>query len=165
MNLSINANMNAIILIILGIISLSFPLVMTMTFGVLSGFIFLMVSLLLFITASNVFKYNRTSGILSLILAIICLIFSLLIIFSPSAVSIFTGFLVYIIGFIMILDGIFYIILAKSFKPLSIMGIITLIFGILYIIIGSYIYNPVNLGIVIGIWLLLTGLLSLLSGN
>lgn len=157
----VNVNTTSIIYILLGLISILFPLVSTVTLGVISGFMCLMIALLLFITSVGVLKISRSGGVLLLVLAIICLIFSLLLMFNPNVLSAFTSFLVYIIGIFMIISGIFYILIDRTFKPLLILGIMTLIFGILYIIIGSYIYNPVHLGLLIGVWLILTGILSL----
>lgn len=61
----------------------------------------------------------------------------------------------------MIFNGISLIIFGLEFRPMIYMGILTLISGILYIIIAFYMLNPLNLGLLIGIWLILTGVLYL----
>ncbi|WP_455644970.1 DUF308 domain-containing protein [Methanosphaera sp.] len=158
-----NVNLNAVILLLLGLIAISFPLVSTMTIGLITGFMFLMVALVLFITSTGKFIYNKYLGYLSIILAVLCLILSWFLMFDPADVTVLASYVIYILGIIMIISGISHMITAKIFKPVLIMGIIDVIFGILYIIVGTFISNPVHLGYVIGAWLLLSGILSLFS--
>ena len=83
--------------------------------------------------------------------------------FNPALISAFISFLVYISGCIMIISGIYYVFLARlSYNPLLVFGISNILFGSLYIIIGSFIYNPINLSLLIGIWLICTGLFSII---
>lgn len=158
-----NINMNSITLIILGIIALCCPFLVSMTYSVFSGFVLLMIALLLFISAINIFKFHRVGGIVAVVLAIISLIFSFIVMFNPALISAFISFLVYIIGCIMIISGIYYVFLARlSYNPLLVFGISNILFGSLYIIIGSFIYNPINLSLLIGMWLICTGLFSII---
>ena len=43
-------------------------------------------------------------------------------------------------------------------------GIAGVVLGLLYIIIGTYISDPIVLGTIIGIWLVISGALKLLDG-
>lgn len=154
-------NPGALILILLGILAIAFPFVSTMTVGVITGFVFLLVAFFLVISGAGTFSYNKALGILSIILAIICFIFGWMIILDISVMSIFASFITYLAGFVMIFNGISLIALAGNFRPLTYMGIINILFGIAYIIIAFYLLNPIYLGIVIGIWLILAGILHL----
>ena len=42
-------------------------------------------------------------------------------------------------------------------------GIAGIVLGLLYIIIGTYIANPIVLGTLIGIWLIISGVLKLMD--
>ena len=44
-------------------------------------------------------------------------------------------------------------------------GIFGIVLGGIYIIIGTYIRNPIILGSLIGIWLVVTGVLNLLDNG
>ncbi|RAP43625.1 DUF308 domain-containing protein [uncultured Methanosphaera sp.] len=153
-------NFSALILILLGILSILFPLVSTMTIGIISGFMFLMVALMLFTIAAGQMVFNKAVGILSILLAIISIIFSWLLLFNPAVISVIASYMIYILGFIMIISGISHLIATWEFKPLRIMGILDVIFGIIYILVGVLVNDPRNMGLVIGIWLILMGILS-----
>ena len=153
-------NFSALILILLGLISILFPLVSTMTIGIISGFMFLMVALMLFTIAAGQMVFNKAVGILSIILAVISIIFSWLLLFNPAVISVIASYMIYILGFVMIIAGISHLIATWKFKPLRIMGILDVIFGIIYILVGVIVKNPWNMGVVIGIWLILMGILS-----
>ena len=43
-------------------------------------------------------------------------------------------------------------------------GIAGVVLGLLYIIIGTYISNPLVLGTLIGLWLIVSGVLKLMDG-
>lgn len=160
-NVSLKFNPIALILIMLGIIAVAFPLASTMTVGVLTGVVLFFIALFLFLSASQTFAYNKIVSICSIILAIICIILGWAVIFNPMAMAGFASFITYIAGFIMIFNGISLMVLGSEFRHMTYMGILTLIFGILYIIIAFYMLNPLNLGLLIGIWLILTGIFEL----
>ena len=43
-------------------------------------------------------------------------------------------------------------------------GVAGVVLGLLYIIIGTYISNPLVLGTLIGLWLIVSGVLKLMDG-
>lgn len=163
MDFSFDDKITAILMIIVGIIALAFPMVSTATIGLLLGFIFLLVAIGLFIKGGMELPISRILGICSIIVAIICLLFSYELIFNPSVVSAFISIIIYIIGAILIVFGIFALITGNFFKPFSAIGISTIIFGLLTIIIGIFIKDPRTLGALIGVWLIISGILSLFS--
>lgn len=154
-------NPAALLLIILGIIAIAYPLASTMTVGFITGLSFIMIALFLFISGANTFSYNKGLSILSIILAILSIIIGFAMIFNPLAMSGYASFITYLAGFIMIFDGISLLAAGSNLKYLLYMGIINIIMGILFIIMAFYMLNPLYLGIVIGIWLILTGILNL----
>lgn len=160
-NTRIRFNPAALILIILGIFAVAFPLTSTMTVGVITGFGFIMIALFLLISSSHTFAFNKGVSILSIILAILSIIAGLTIIINPAAMSGFASFITYFAGFVLIFNGISLIAAGTSFRHLLYMGILNLIIGILYIFLAYYMLNPLYLGLIIGIWLILTGILDL----
>ena len=58
----------------------------------------------------------------------------------------------------LIIAGITSLATSKSYKPKLYSGLSSVIFGILYIILGMFVENPIYLGIIVGIWLILTGI-------
>jgi uncharacterized membrane protein HdeD (DUF308 family) len=69
----------------------------------------------------------------------------------------------YFSGFLLILSGILTIIFNGIGGPVTAFGVLSIIFGILYIIVSVFLLNPFNLGLVIGFWLLFSGILALFN--
>lgn len=158
-----NYNTTGIILVLLGLLALSFPMTSTWTIGIVAGFMFLMVALLLFVTGVSFFLYSKILGIITIILAVMCMIFSWNLMFSPDLVAFITSFVVYLLGIVMIITGIFSLISATIVTHMKYIGIVTLIFGIIIILFGIFVNDPVNLGMIIGIWLIISGIIQLFN--
>ena len=69
------------------------------------------------------------------------------------------------IALTLIIIGLIIIIGNRDNKYGFWMGILGIVLGVIYIIIGTYINNPIILGSLIGIWLLVTGILNLLDNG
>ncbi len=158
-----NINEGGILSIILGVIALIFPLITGMAIGVVSGFLILIIAIWLLVAGVHELKFNPGWGVIVLICAIAVLLLSFDLIFNPSSIGPFVSVISYIIGGILVFFGIMTIISNKGYKPITLIGVTTIIFGFLYIILGYYMNNPVNLGILIGLWLVITGVISLLG--
>ncbi len=153
----------AVIMIILGIIALAFPMISTQTIGVLTGIIVLILAIGLLISGIAEISVSRFMAIISIIISLLCMIFSHQLIFNPALVSSIIGIIVYLFGFILILIGIIALLSGSYFAPFSIIGITTILFGIITLLVGVFVRNPSVLGTIIGIWLIVSGLLSLFS--
>lgn len=159
--MNVNINIQSIILIILGILAIIFPMtaMATVDFIICIALIFVAVFLISFSIPQ--FSVSKIGALLYLILAIVCLILAYCILFNPVVISSITSFLVYIFGIALILFGI----LALIFNPfegiLSAFAVSSILFGIIYLIVSIFLFNPFNLGIVIGVWLLFSGVLAL----
>ena len=155
----------SIIAIILGIITIAFPM-----FGVIAAADILGLSVLLlaiFLLANGVseVEYNTTRGLINTILGIIMLIISLGLIFNPSIFAFLTALTIYLAGIFLIIIGLIIIVGNRDNKYGFWMGILGIVLGVIYIILGTYIKNPLVLGSLIGIWLLVTGVLNLLDNG
>ncbi len=158
MALEFKFNAESIILIILGILAILFPQVSTFTVGVATGFLLVFVALLLLITGYTIIRLHRLAGVLTIILAILSLFFSWVFIFSPDLVAVLTEYVVFVLGLILIIYGISVILTCRFFRPALIIGLLSILFGIAYVIIGEYLHNPIHLGIIVGLFLILAGI-------
>ncbi|MEN6293981.1 MAG: DUF308 domain-containing protein, partial [Methanobacterium sp.] len=150
---------NAIILIILGLIVLAFPLLGVIPFSVLTGVAVLFLGLgLLFMGAASMGE-SLVMGIIELILGFLALIFGLGFIFNPALFSFVAALFVFIAGIFLIIAGI--VAIAAKTTGSRWTGLVALILGIIYIIVAAFIKDPLYLGILIGLWLLITGIIML----
>ena len=150
---------NAIILIVLGLIVLAFPLLGVIPFSVLTGVAVLFLGLgLLFMGAASMGE-SMVMGIIELILGFLALIFGLGFIFNPALFSFVAALFVFIAGIFLIIAGI--VAIATKTTGNRWTGIVALVLGIIYIIVAAFIKNPLYLGILIGLWLLITGIIML----
>jgi uncharacterized membrane protein HdeD (DUF308 family) len=147
--------------IILGIIVCVFPLAGLVAASVLTGFVVLMIAIWLLVVGGSQMEVSKTSGILNLILGIIVLIVGIGLIFSPALFAFLAGFLLYLAGIFMIIAGIIALLSRDEFKNATWAGVLGIILGILYIILGTFAFDPIYLGVLIGIWLILSGILAL----
>jgi len=148
----------ALILIILGLIVLAFPLLGLLPFSIITGFIVLILGIGLLIGGIMEMGESAGLGILEIILGIIALVLGIGFIVNPGLFSWVAGFIVWIAGLFLIIAGIIGILSKTGGSRWN--GVIALIIGIIYIIVGTLIANPVILGILIGLWLLISGILT-----
>ncbi|MDD6285531.1 DUF308 domain-containing protein [Candidatus Methanosphaera massiliense] len=158
-------NTPAIIMILLGILALIFPAASTQTIGIIVGILFLLIAIVLIIAGFAEIAVSRAFAGFTLIIAILCILLSYFLMFNPASVAILVSVIIYLLGIIMIIVGIFNLVTGQLFKPLSAMGITGLIFGILFIVIGVFVRNPTVLGIIVGLWLIISGILSIYGDN
>jgi len=150
-----------ILAIILGLIVLAFPLAGLVAASVLTGFVILMIAIWLLIVGGSQLETSKTAGILNLVLGIIVLIIGIGLIFSPALFAFLAGFLLYLAGIFMIIAGIIALASRNEFKNATWAGVLGIILGILYIILGTFAFDPIYLGVLIGIWLVISGILAL----
>lgn len=152
-------NGTAIILIILGLIVLAFPLLGIIPLSLITGFIVLFLGIGLLIAGIAEMGESIGLGILELILGIIALILGIGFIFNPGLFSWLIGFIIWIVGLFLIIAGIVGVFTKTGGSRWN--GVIALIIGIIYVIVGTFVADPVVLGVLIGLWLLITGILML----
>lgn len=153
----------SIIAIILGIIIIAFPMLGVITAADILGLSVLLLAIFLLANGVSEVEYNTTRGLINTILGIIMLIISLGLIFNPSIFAFLTALTIYLAGIFLIIIGLIIIVGNRDNKYGFWMGILGIVLGVIYIILGTYIKNPLVLGSLIGIWLLVTGVLNLLN--
>ena len=155
----------SIIALILGIIIIAFPMLGVITAADILGLSVLLLAIFLLANGVSEVEYNTTRGLINTILGIIMLIISLGLIFNPSIFAFLTALTIYLAGIFLIIIGLIIIVGNRDNKYGFWMGILGIVLGVIYIILGTYIKNPLVLGSLIGIWLLVTGVLNLLDNG
>ena len=155
----------SIIAIILGIIIIAFPMLGVITAADILGLSVLLLAIFLLANGVSEVEYNTTRGLINTILGIIMLIISLGLIFNPSIFAFLTALTIYLAGIFLIIIGLIVIVGNRDNKYGFWMGILGIVLGVIYIILGTYIKDPLILGSLIGIWLLVTGVLNLLDNG
>lgn len=153
----------SVIAIILGLIIIAFPLAGVVASADILGLSVLLLAIFLLTTGIGEVEYNQTRGLLNVILGIIMLIVSLGLIFNPTIFAFLTALTIYLSGIFLIIIGLIIIIGNRNNKYGFWTGILGIVLGVIYIILGTYIKDPVILGSLIGIWLVVTGVLNLLE--
>jgi uncharacterized membrane protein HdeD (DUF308 family) len=146
--------------IILGLIVIAFPFLTTVTVSIFAGLLVLMIAIWLFIVGISEFEINKTSSILNLILGVIAFILGLGLIVNPALFSFIAGITLYLAGFFLIVTGIIALLDGMN-RKYAWAGVLGIVLGIIYIILGAFAFNPVNLGILIGLWLIITGIFKM----
>lgn len=155
----------SIIAIILGILIIAFPMLGVIAASDILGLSVLLLSIFLLANGVSEVEYNTTRGLINTILGILMLIISLGLIFNPSIFAFLTALTIYLAGIFLIIIGLIIIVGNRDNKYGFWMGILGIVLGVIYIILGTYINNPLILGSLIGIWLLVTGVLNLLDNG
>ena len=149
----------AVVLIILGIIVLAFPLLGVIPLSILTGVAVLILGIGLIFTGIMSLGESLALGIVELILGILAIILGIGFLFNPALFSFVAALFVFIAGIFLVIAGIVGIATKAGGSRWS--GVVALILGIIYIIVAYWIKDPLYLGILIGLWLLISGILML----
>ncbi|WP_178649044.1 DUF308 domain-containing protein [uncultured Methanobrevibacter sp.] len=153
-----------ILAIILGIIIIAFPMIGVIGTSALFGLSTLLVSIIVLMIGVSIMDYNTLGAVTDYVVGVIMLIISLLIIFNPTYFAFLAAIILYIAGIFIMVIGLIALINNRDAKYGFYIGISGIVLGIIYIIIGTYIKDPLILGSLIGIWLIITGVLKILDG-
>lgn len=154
-----------ILAIILGILVIAFPVAGVVAVSLIAGFAVIMLAIWFLIAGVAEMYVNRLVGILNVILGIIALIIGFGLLFNPALFAFLAGLVLYLAGIFLIVAGIIALLGGMEAKHRIWGGVLGIILGIIYIILGTLAFNPVYLGFIIGLWLLLTGIFSFFAPN
>ena len=115
------------------------------------------------LTGISITDYNTPGSIIDIALGVVLLIISIGIIFNPALFGFLAEITLYLAGIILIIAGVVSLVNNRNSKYGFYIGIAGIILGVCYIIIGTYIANPIILGTLIGIWLVISGIMRLLN--
>jgi len=154
-------NSLAIVLIILGIIVLAFPLLGLIPIAILTGLGVAFLGIGLLLAGFSDREENTGLGLLEIVLGIIALVLGLGFILNPGLFSFVAGLIVYMAGLFLVIVGVVALFTKAGGSRWN--GVIAIIIGLIYLILGYLVSDPFYLGILIGLWLLLTGILTLIQ--
>lgn len=153
----------SILAIILGLIIIIFPVMGLIGVSSLIGLSVLLMSIYLLVVGVTIIDYNTSGAILDLILGLLLLFLSIGLIFNPALLGFITEITLYLAGIMLIIVAVASLINNRSSRYGFYTGIAGIVLGLLYIIIGTYVSNPIILGTLIGIWLVISGVLKLMD--
>ena len=153
----------SLLAILLGLIIIIFPVMGVIGVSSLIGLSVLLVSIYLLVVGVAIIDYNTSGAIIDLILGLLLLFLSIGLIFNPALLGFLTEISLYFAGIMLIIVGLASLINNRNSRYGFYIGIAGIILGVLYIIIGTYLANPIILGSLIGIWLIISGVLKLLD--
>ena len=153
----------SLLAVIFGLIIIIFPIMGLIGVGSLIGLSVLLMSIYLFVVGVSIIDYNTSGAILNLIMALILLFLSFGLIFNPMLLGFLTEITMYIAGIMLIVVALVSLINNRNSRYGFYIGIAGIVLGLLYIVIGTYLSNPIILGALIGIWLVISGVLNLLD--
>lgn len=150
--------------IILGIIIIAFPMIGVIGTSSLIGLSVLLISIYLLVAGVAIIDYNKSGTIIDLILGIILLFLSLGLIFNPNLFAFLAEISLYLAGIVLIIVGVVALVNNRHARFGFYIGVSGIILGLLYIIVGTYVADPIILGTLIGLWLVITGVLKIIDG-
>ncbi len=153
----------SLLAILFGLIIIIFPILGLIGVSSLIGLSVLLISIYLLIVGVAIIDYNRSGALLDLILGVILLFLSICLIFNPALIGFLTEITVYLAGIMLIIVAVASLINNRTSRYGFYIGIAGIVLGLLYIVIGTYVSNPIVLGTLIGIWLVISGVLKLMD--
>lgn len=151
-----------ILAVILGLIVIAFPLITVFSLSVLTGLGIIFIGIWLIAQSFPMWESNKGISILSLILGILGIVVGIGLFGKILVFSILVGMLIYLGGIFLIIAGILALISGKG--PSGRWGgILGIVLGILYIFVGIYALNPIYLATLIGFFLIIAGIMEMLS--
>lgn len=153
----------SLLAILLGLVIIIFPVMGVIGVSSLIGLSVLLISIYLLVVGVSIIDYNTSGAIIDLVLGLLLLFLSIGLIFNPALLGFLTELSLYFAGIMLIIVGLASLINNRTSRYGFYIGIAGIILGVLYIIIGTYLANPIILGSLIGIWLVISGVLKLLD--
>lgn len=154
----------SLLAILLGVIVIIFPVMGVIGVSDLIGLSVLLISIYMLVIGVSIIDYNKSGAIIDLFLGILLLILSICLIFNPALLGFLAEITLYLAGIMLIIVGVVSLINNRQSRYGFYIGIAGVVLGLLYIIIGTYVANPIILGTLIGLWLVISGVLNLLDG-
>lgn len=154
----------SILAMVLGLIIIIFPIMGVIGVADLIGLSILLISIYLLIVGVAIIDYNKRGAILDIILGMVLLIVSLCLIYNVGIFGFLAQITLYLAGITLIIVGVVSLINNRQSKYGFYIGIAGVVLGLLYIVIGTYVADPIVLGVLIGLWLIISGVLKLMDG-
>jgi len=159
--IAMSIRMNGPLSVIFGLILLIFPWFGLWTLTAILGFILILIGVGLLVLGAFTYHASKIAGAALLILGILGLITGAGMFGNVGALAALAGVALYLSGFILIIAGLVHVFKPRTRFSREI-GIVGILVGIIYLILGSYAADPRGLSVLMGIWLILAGITSLI---
>ena len=153
----------SILAMILGLIIIIFPVMGIIGVSDLIGLSILLISIYLLVVGVAIIDYKNSGERIDLILGIILLFLSICLIFNAGLFGFLAQITLYLSGIMLIVVGVVSLINNRQSRYGFYIGIAGVVLGLVYIVVGTYVANPVILGVLIGAWLVISGILRLMD--
>ena len=153
----------SILAIIFGLLLIIFPVMGFIKVNDLIGLSLLLISIYLLVVGVSIIDYNKRGAILDLFLGVVLLLLSLCLIYNIAIIGFLAQITIYLAGIMLIIVAVVSLVNNRQSRYGFYIGIAGVVLGLLYIIIGTYVANPVILGSLIGLWLIISGVLRFLD--
>lgn len=148
--------------IIIGIFAFIYPISSVETASKVAGISTLLLSIYLIASSKKKMNSSKIVGIVTILFSISLLYSAFNRFNSIYYYAYVVSIIYYLTAFLVIISGIFVLFHEKKNKY-KIVGILGIVLGIVYIVIGNLIQNPVYMGSVIGIYLIIFGLSQIIG--
>ena len=157
-----NKNLIGILALILGILLIAFPILGTLSLTYLAGISFILLGIHFLLVGIHVWGVNKVSSVINIILGILALILGGLVVGNMLLFSFVVSYYLWIVAFLLILTGLNGLITRESTIGRT-SSIVLMLCGVLSLILGLLaIKNPLYVGLLIGIGLILDGIYFIL---
>ena len=150
-----------VLTILFGLILLIFPWFGLWTLTAILGFILILIGIGLLVFGAYTYQASKAASAAFLVLGLLGLIAGVGLFGNVEAFAALAGLGLYLSGFILIIAGLIHVLKPRTRLSREV-GLLAIIMGIVYIILGSIAVDPRDLSILMGIWLIVAGITSLL---
>ena len=155
------SRVSGILTIIFGLILLVFPWFGLWTLSAILGFILVLIGVGLLIFGAFTYGSSKGAAVAFLILGVFGLSAGVGMFGNVGAFAALAGFALYLSAGILIVSGLVHV-----FRPMTRfsrgIGVVGVVLGVVYIILGSLAMDPRDLSVLMGVWLVIVGVTSLL---
>jgi uncharacterized membrane protein HdeD (DUF308 family) len=150
-----------VLTILFGLILLIFPWLGLWTLAAILGFILMLMGIGLLVFGAFTYQASKGAGVAFLVLGLLGLIAGGGLFGNVGAFAALAGFALYLSGFILIIAGLIHVLKPRTRLSREV-GLLGIIIGVVYVILGSLAVDPRDLSILMGIWLIIAGITSLM---
>jgi len=158
-----NKDLIGILAIVLGILLIVFPFVGTLSLTYIAGILLLLLGIYFLVVGMHIWSASKISSAINIILGILAIVLGGLVIGNILVFSFLIGYYLWILAFLLVLTGLNGLLTRgstigrTSSIVLILCGILSLIWGVLAI------ENPMYVGVLIGIGLIVDGIYFILA--
>ena len=150
-----------VLTILFGLILLIFPWFGLWTLAAILGFILILMGIGLLVFGAFTYQASKWGGVAFMVVGLLGLIAGAGLFGNVGAFAALAGVGLYLSGFVLIIAGLIHVLKPRTRLSREV-GLLGIVMGIVYVILGSFAVDPRGLSILMGIWLIIAGITSLM---